>query len=65
MLLMKNFLGPKIRYLDRYKYPKNVFLRFLRFLGDLVSILKAKKWYISDLLPGLKKKKLIFILQIF
>jgi hypothetical protein len=51
----ENYLGPKLRDLDQYKYPKKLFLNFfLRFLRDLVSVPKAKKWYFSDFVPVLK-----------
>jgi hypothetical protein len=46
---------PKIRYLDRYKYPKKTcFEIFHRFLRDFLPVPNAKKWYFSDLVPVLK-----------
>jgi hypothetical protein len=41
--------------MDRYKYPKKLFLNFfLRFLGDFVPVLKGEKWLFSDFLLGPK-----------
>jgi hypothetical protein len=38
-----------LRYLDRYKYPgNNIFEFFLRFLGDLVPVLKANLEYMKN-----------------
>jgi hypothetical protein len=62
----KIFLGPRIRYLDRYKYPKKTIFEFFPTIFDFkVPVPKAKKWYFSDLVlkvnsDYLKNKNLIF-----
>jgi hypothetical protein len=64
----QNFFGPKLRYLDWYKYPKRDFFEFFSSISwRLCTSTKGEKvvLYFSDLVPVLKVKNKIFILQIF
>jgi hypothetical protein len=51
----KNFLGPKIKYLDRYKYPKKAFSEFFSLISwGVCNSTKREKVVFSDLVPVLK-----------
>jgi hypothetical protein len=57
----KNFLGPKIRYLDRYKYPKKYFFEFFSSIfWGLCTGTKCEKVVLFGISTGTKSEKLNF-----
>jgi hypothetical protein len=57
--IFQTFFGPKLRYLDRYKYPKRNFFEFFSSISwRLCASTEGEKvvLYFSDLVPVLKVK---------
>jgi hypothetical protein len=59
--IFQNFLGPKIRYLDRYKYPKKTFFEFFSSISwGLCTGTKGEKVVLFGFSTGTKDEFRIF-----